>query len=707
MKVLRFLLILAVVLLAYLGQYLFGNDLRQAIPFQSSIDALPGVSALLTLPADQLTNWAAGLLLAAGLLFGLVATSLPRPARSAARSPRELLNTSNKSSNKSSAGDVPGRSSAQAGPVMVGIGLLCGLFNLLWLAGKQEESWLVLAVWVIGIGAVVAGGWQLSRSAGEGSPGAETDVSPESGWPVLLLILVAVLAVGLWRLADLPVEVDGDTASHGLQVLAMLSGQEPRLFAPGWAKLPLLTFVPSALTMMFTGELLFGVRLASVFAGLMTVLGTWLLGCEILRRPPRFGPMGEVIEDDGRWGALMAAGVVAGSITLLHYSRIPEYLDPVGWGVLGLWAFLRGFRTRNPLALAVSGLLIGVAGSVYFSGRIFLPVILVWIVGILLIRREWLRVSAPGTGGQGLWVWSAGFLAALGPVAGYWVQDPSNYLERVRAVSIFTPPAFEHLKSVFGVETQFEVFLASLRQALFTFNTFADKSPHFGYEGAMLNELIGPILALGIGYALVRLFRLPGWLLLSWFGGVVLGGGALTVDAPTWTRMLPVLPALGLLVALGLDRLRVSLVDNGGRFLDQVTLLAVVGLVLVAGAQNFRDYVGTMGYQADQNSYIGRAAAERAPDRPIWVYAGDAPNNGRWGDRVPEFLSGRSFNGRQGQDIGPGQWQELLTPGSTIMFHGADRAVVEQVMGAYPGGALQVWRNREAVPVFYTYTLPE
>ena len=49
--------------------------------------------------------------------------------------------------------------------------------------------------------------------------------------------------------------------------------------------------------------------------------------------------------------------MVAGSVVLLHYSRIPEYLEPVGWGTLGLWAFLRGLRTRDAFALAASGLL--------------------------------------------------------------------------------------------------------------------------------------------------------------------------------------------------------------------------------------------------------------------------------------------------------------------------------------------------------------
>jgi hypothetical protein len=364
-------------------------------------------------------------------------------------------------------------------------------------------------------------------------------------------------------------------------------------------------------------------------------------------------------------------------------------------------------RTRDPLALGVSGLLVGVAGSFYFSGRIFLPVVLVWTLGVLIIRRAWLKSTGPGTGWQGLGVWTVGFFTVVAPVVGYWFQNGRAFVERTQEVSIFNPAAYDHLTSVFGVESQMGIFWASLRHAALTFNLIADKSSHFGFEGPMLNELIAPMLALGFGYALVRLLRLPGWLLLSWFGGAVVGGGALTIDAPTWSRMLPVLPVVGLLVALGLDRVRVSLVDKGGHLLDQVSLIAVVGLILVTGAQNFRDYVDYMGFEADQYSYVGRTAAARPVDRPVWVYVGSAPDNAHWQDRVPRFVSGEPYNGRVGADVGPDQWQGTLTPGGTIMFHRDDRPVVTQVMAFYPGGHLEVWRDKEARPMFYAYTLPE
>ncbi len=697
MKLLRLLLLVALLLVAYTGQLLLDTSLLTDLPFLSTIQQLPGLRTLLSLPRADVIDWGGGLLVAAGLAFGLLATPWPRPlaAQQSASSPRS---PSKRSTN-----------TARLGLAGLGVALALGIFNAWWIGTNGPESGLILGLWAAGVVAALAGGWLLGRGdqrpiVGSDDEGGEETISPEAGWPVVVMILAVVLAVSLWRLADLPVEVDGDTASHGLQALEMVSGRETRLFAPGWANIPLLAFVPAALGMMFSENLLVGLRLAGVYAGLLTVFGTWLLGCEIFRRPPRFGPQGEVIDDDGRWGALMAAGVVAGSVALLHYSRIPEYLEPVGWGALGLWAFLRGLRTRDAFALAASGLLIGVATSFYFSGRVFVPVVLVWSLGVALLRRGWLEVQGVGTGWQGLGVWTVGFVAALGPQIGYWLQRPQAFMERTSEVSIFSPASFQHLSGVFGADTQLGIFLGSLRQTVLTFNLFADKSSHFGFAGPMLNSYLSPMLALGVGVALVYLFRLQGWLLLSWFAGVVLSG-ALTIDAPTWSRMLPVLPVVGLLVALGLDRLRVSLVESGGLWLDQVTVLGAVGLILLTGAQNFVSYTDYMGYEADQYSYVGRAAAQLPVDQPIWVYVGNAPDNGHWVDRIPQFLSGQPYNHRPGADIGPDQWASVLTPGSSILFHRDDEAVLAQVMARFPNGQLQIWRDKEAKPMFFAYTL--
>ena len=701
MKLLRFLLLIGAILIAYVGQFLLDPSLLHNLPVQSPIEQLPGLRTLLSLPRSEVIDWGAGLLVVAGLLFGLLATAWPRlPATSS---------FFKKSAN--------GSGSARSGVAILVVALILGAFNVGWIATDHAESRLTLGVWFLGAVAVLVGGWLLARTqdgpktlggdeAGADQGEDQETAFPEAGWPVLAIILAVVLLVSLWRLAALPVEIDGDTASHGLQALEMISGRTTDIFAPGWANIPLLAFVPAALGMMFSDNLLVGLRLAGVYAGLLTVFGTWLLGCEIFRRPPRFGPQGEVIDDDGRWGALMAAGVVAGSVVLLHYSRIPEYLEPVGWGALGLWAFLRGLRTRDAFALAASGLLIGVASSFYFSGRIFLPIVLVWTLGVLLLRRDWLRVDGPGSGWQGLGVWAVGFFAVLSPLIGYWLQLPRAFMERTSEVSIFNPAAFQHLSGVFGVDTQFGIFLGSLRQAVLTFNLFSDKSSHFGFAGPMLNSHLSPILALGVGVALIYLFRIQGWLLISWFAGVVLAG-ALTIDAPTWSRMLPVLPVVGLLVAFGLDRLRVSLVESGGLWLDQLTVVGAVGLILITGAQNFVSYTDYMGYEADQYSYIGRAAAQLPVDQPIWVYVGNAADNGHWVDRVPQLLSGEPYNHRPGADIGPGQWEAVLTPGSTILFHRDDEAVLAQVMARFPGGQPQVWRDKEAKPMFFAYTLPE
>ncbi len=83
MKFLRFLLLVALLLVAYLGQLLLDTSLLTDLPFLSTIQQLPGLPALLSLPRTEVINWGAGFLVVAGVIFGLLATAWPRlPATS-------------------------------------------------------------------------------------------------------------------------------------------------------------------------------------------------------------------------------------------------------------------------------------------------------------------------------------------------------------------------------------------------------------------------------------------------------------------------------------------------------------------------------------------------------------------------------------------------------------------------------------------------
>jgi hypothetical protein len=75
--------------------------------------------------------------------------------------------------------------------------------------------------------------------------------------------------------------VDGDFADVGLQARALATGQQQQIFAYGWAAIPILGYLPSALTMMVFGTGLAGLNASGLVEGLLIIIGVYLLGRDL------------------------------------------------------------------------------------------------------------------------------------------------------------------------------------------------------------------------------------------------------------------------------------------------------------------------------------------------------------------------------------------------------------------------------------------
>nr|HRJ44936.1 hypothetical protein [Caldilineaceae bacterium] len=445
------------------------------------------------------------------------------------------------------------------------------------------------------------------------------------------------------------------------------------------------------------GDWLLGNRLAGFYAGLLTLLGVWLLGCELFRRTP----VEDIERDDGRLPALLAAAFTGAGYTFVHFGRMPEYLEPVAWGVLGLWALHRGVRTGSRPALALSGLLLGLAGTLYYSGRVFGVVALLWWLWLVLSRRNWLRQT--GWTGFGLWV-GGGFLF-LSPFAGVWLRSPAAFITRLQEVSIFNPGGLVHMQGVFGVEGINAVLLENARRTFLTFWLFNDKSTHFGWQGSMLDSLIGPLLLLGIGYLILNLDRLQSWQMLSWLAAVVVLGGVLTINSPFWPRLLPALPVAGLISGLAVDRARATLMRSGAVWLGQFTLFVVMGLIVLAASYNWVEWYEAQTVYNDPESLAGRAIRSLPDGRTaVLIDTGDN-RRAQWSDRTVQFLSGGPYAGR-GVAIHTDNWPVNLPPQSSVILQPDDQALAAELQSRYPGGVFLLQRNRAGDPVIFVYQLP-
>ena len=688
MRFLRFLALIAAILAVYAAQYLFD---QVSLEFLRTAWFSENIPFLWELPqwsgADQQTL---GLYLAGigALLFGLAVYSWPQTTARNRTSPTPFA-----------------RHTSLPAALLAGTAVLAAALLLLYFRQNEAEPDWTHYLWAAAIGVYALGNWLADRKAGAAS--AESDLPdptspvsrPERSWPTFLLILaISGLLLG-WQLATVPVQVDGSEASHGLQALQIASGLESRIFASGWANTPLFAYYPAALGTILSGDWLLGNRLAGFYAGLLTILGVWLLGCELFRRTPTEEGDSDVA-DDGRSPALLAAFTAVG-YTFVHFGRMPGYLEPVAWGVLGLWALHRGARTGSRTALALAGLLLGLTATLYYSGTVFVGIALLWWIFWLLARRDWLHQM--GWGGFGAWL--GGGFVFLAPFAGVWLRSPGVFLARLQEASIFNGAGLVHMEGVYGVQGLNAVLLENGRRTLLTFWIFGDSSTQFGWPAPMLDSLIAPILLLGMGYLLLNLDRTQSWMLLVWLAGAVVLGGVLVIDSPHWPRLLPVLPVAGLICALAVDRARTTLMQSVGLWMGQFSLFVVIGLLVLAGSYNWVEWYEVQTVQADAASYAGRAIRSLPAGRTaVLIDTGD-DRRAQWSDRTVEFLAGGPY-ARRGVTIHTDNWPVNLPPQSSVILQPDDQPLAAELQSRFPGGLFLLQRNRAGDPVLFVYQLP-
>jgi hypothetical protein len=482
-----------------------------------------------------------------------------------------------------------------------------------------------------------------------------------------------------WRWYELPAQIDAELAGWGLHALALLRGEETALFT-GTA-IPRLAAAPLALAIALSGDTLLGLRLTGLVAALLTVSGTWLLSCELFRRLPRVGPYGDTVEDDGRTAALLAAALLATSTTMSYFARLPFFLEPVAWGVLGLWALVRGLRTGDRLAVGVSGVLHGLALLFYPVGLLFPLIALCWWVGVWLLLPGWLR--PPGSGQRRRWLaagWFGGLAVTAAPQMAVWVQTPGAMRDRFTATLLPDWAPWLSLLNPGGLH-QAEINLA----------------------GGGLPLILTALLILAVGNLLLNLDRLAGWALFTWLLVTLVVGGALAPQLNQWPGLLSLLPALALTLAFGLDRIRVTLLETAGGWAAQTTTYLLVGLVVWLG-------LVSLGEQSRMGQSTGAAATYTAqalrtipPGQETILVLGERQAEVNWEAPVIRLLAGERLSSTARRTVTPAGGIENLPPQSTVILQLEERPLLDQLRDLYPDGQSTVWRDSSGNPVLYLY----
>lgn len=501
---------------------------------------------------------------------------------------------------------------------------------------------------------------------------------------VLAAILVGAFIMRIYKLTLIPYNVDGDFAEFGMIARALATGQAQQVFAyDNWGGMPMLGYLPSWLTMHLFGTGLFGLYMSGVIEGLVVIIGVYLLGRDLFHA--RVG--------------LFAAALLTVSYTHLLASRQSNFIDPVPFLVFAIYFLLLGLREGRVGAIVTSGLLTALCVQMYFSGRIVVLIVGFILFYLLVFRHPWLQMRR-----WALFLWVLAVLIMLGPMLVVFARDSTMLMARSSGIFVLNPSIIKHLEGAYHVDSIPAMLFEQARRTVFLFNYYPDTGPQFSFRRPLLDPITAPLFILGIGYALFHLRRLGDALLPVW---VVLGavfGSFLTSDAPSWSRLMILLPPTALLAARALDLLYeltssfLTRLGNPKQFIAPA--LIAIPLILV-GIMNWNTYTEVKGSYASEVTRIARYLDVQSPSTRCYLVS----SKFTYTVRELRFL----VPGRCVADLTPEEITgnlPLVGSPTLVILTGEEGAVFQRLGQLYPAGTSETHRGNAPDEVaFYVFRL--
>ena len=536
------------------------------------------------------------------------------------------------------------------------------------------QTWQLLLVWGVAcffvIGAVVRLEPQAIRL---GLPRPEP--FGRRDWLIVALLLAGALLLRIPYLETIPMGVDPDEASLGLSAADAAEGLATDPFATGWATHPTLQFFLNGLFIRGFGRTFLALRLPWAIVGSLMVVALYVLARACY----------------GRRVAVIAGLLALGANTAIHFSRLGLNNNGdsmfITWVLAALW--IAG-ATGSASAYAIAGFGLGFAQYFYFGTRaipfVVLATLVVWLIAD---RRGTLRS----------WKLLLGFalvtLVTAGPLLGHWLRNPGSVSEHLFLTMPFSDK-MQQLSAQMGLP-EWKLWWYQVRDSLLVFTAVPDRGTFYHPQQAMLHPAQGPIFLIGLLAVFARIKKPAYQGLVAWMLVVLTLGSVLITDAATFHRLLGVLPAAILVVAIGIDAGAEKLAQALGWTPQAATrVAAVVAVCLVALDIHF--YFGVynvhQAYKTPTQEAVTVAALDYERHRGqgaflLCTHEGvDA--SGKVYHSPTAYVSGDRFLGCVPAVL------DRLDPNQPLRFYILpDQAdILPELQSRFPGGVLTEYRRR-------------
>lgn len=578
------------------------------------------------------------------------------------------------------------------------VAILLGIAAFAMFGGNQFTVWN-LTLWVLSVAAFIHSLWlPKSQGAAASLKGLlrffDKDRPQKITLDMLLVALGIILVVffRVYRLDSTPPEMVSDHAEKLLDIWDVLAGQTSIFFPRNTGREAMQMYITAGIIELFnTGFSFISLKIGAVFAGLLTLVYTYLLGKEVGGKRVAFF-------------ALLFAGIAYWPNIIsrvgLRFPLYPLFVAPV------LYYLLHGLRERNRNDFILSGIFLGLGLHGYTPIRI-LPLVILVAIGLFLIHR----LSKGARKDALIWLAVLALVASFIflPLLRFAVENPEMF-------------AFRSFSRLGVVERELpgpavQIFLSNLWRAVTMFVwddgqiwvTSVTNRP-------ALDVVSGALYILGSLLVLLRYIKKLNWVDLFLLLSIPLLllpsvlSLAFPAENPSLNRMAGAVVPVFLIVALSLDSFLGAVERGLGRPAGKWAAygLALL-LLLISSAQNFdlvfNQYQSVYAASAWNTSEMGEVIRDfgtsTGTPETAWVVA------------FPHWVDTRLVGMNAGYPLKDyAIWidriEETVSDPRAKLFlvKPDDEEAIQTLMAKYPLGLLQLYSSQTTNHDFYMFLVP-